>query len=169
MHVSCACEILLSMPKFKVTGWLLFSDLLVGSWLLPYWSHCITDLSSPYRFPNAFSPTALTTLTQIMVFGEKTWAILKITAHFVKLHCCTVNFAKISSLLFQLMYFICFKILKSHTKTLKIRPYFFRSPLKPSSGVHGRTSLGYWIGMLIYICYKECRYVAVCQFSNVAK
>ena len=39
----------------------------------------------------------------------------------------------------------------------------FRSPLKPSSGVQGRTSLGYWIGMLIYTCYKECRYVAVCQ------
>jgi hypothetical protein len=41
----------------------------------------------------------------------------------------------------------------------------FRSSLKPSSGVHGRTSLGYRIGMLIYICYKECRYVAICQFS----
>jgi len=54
--------------------------------------------------------------------------------------------------------------LKSHAKTLKIRPYMFWSPLKPSSGVHGRTSLGYWIGMLIYICYKECRYAAVCQF-----
>ena len=26
-----------------------------------------------------------------------------------------------------------FKILKSHTKTLTIRPYMFRSPLKPSS------------------------------------
>jgi hypothetical protein len=26
-----------------------------------------------------------------------------------------------------------FKILKSHTKTLKIRPYMFQSPLKPSS------------------------------------
>jgi hypothetical protein len=27
-----------------------------------------------------------------------------------------------------------FKLLKSHTKTLKNRPYIFRSPLKPSSG-----------------------------------
>jgi len=27
-----------------------------------------------------------------------------------------------------------FKTLKSHIKTLKIRPYMFRSPLKPSSG-----------------------------------
>ena len=27
-----------------------------------------------------------------------------------------------------------FKTLKSHTKTLQIRPYMFRSPLKPSSG-----------------------------------
>jgi len=27
-----------------------------------------------------------------------------------------------------------FKTLKSHTKTLKIRPYMFRYPLKPSSG-----------------------------------
>ena len=59
-----------------------------------------------------------------------------------------------------------FKTLKSHTKTLKICPCIFRSPLKPSSGgpVRGHTSLRYWIGMLIYICYKECRYVAVCQF-----
>jgi len=40
----------------------------------------------------------------------------------------------------------------------------FRFPLKPSLGVHGRTSLGYLIGMLIYIRYKECQYVAVCQF-----
>jgi hypothetical protein len=31
-------------------------------------------------------------------------------------------------------------------------------------GAHGRTSLRYWTGMLIYICYKECQYVAVCQF-----
>jgi len=36
-----------------------------------------------------------------------------------------------------------FKKLKSHTKTLKIRPYMFRSLLKPSSGVHGRILLGY--------------------------
>jgi hypothetical protein len=57
-----------------------------------------------------------------------------------------------------------FKILKSHTKTFKICPFMFRSPLKPSSGVHGCTLLSYWIGMLIYISYKECRYVAVCQF-----
>jgi hypothetical protein len=40
----------------------------------------------------------------------------------------------------------------------------FRSPLKPSLGGHGRTSLRYGIGMLIYICYTDCRYVAVCQF-----
>jgi hypothetical protein len=57
-----------------------------------------------------------------------------------------------------------FKILKSHNKTLKIRPHIFQSLFKQSSGVHGRTLLCYWIGMLIYICYKECRYVAVCQF-----
>jgi hypothetical protein len=64
-----------------------------------------------------------------------------------------------------------FKTLNSHTKTLKIRPYIFRSVLKPSSGVHGRTSLCYWIGMLIYNCYKECRYVTgwlyVSSFCNI--
>jgi hypothetical protein len=38
------------------------------------------------------------------------------------------------SLLFQLMHFTTLKTLKSHTKKLKIRPYMFRSPLKPSSG-----------------------------------
>ena len=58
-----------------------------------------------------------------------------------------------------------FKTLKSHTKTLKIRPYIFWSSLKPSfQGVRGCASLGYWIGILVYIRYKECRYVAVCQF-----
>jgi hypothetical protein len=37
-----------------------------------------------------------------------------------------------------------FKTLKSYTKTLKIRPYMFRSPLKPSLvGVHGCTLLDY--------------------------
>jgi hypothetical protein len=46
---------------------------------------------------------------------------------------------------------------------LKLRPYVIQSPSKISSGVHGRTSLGYWIGMLVYICYKECRYVAGCM------
>ena len=70
-----------------------------------------------------------------------------------------------------------FKTLKSHTKTLKIRPYMFRAPLKPSS-------VGPWLyfatllnWMLIYICYKECRYVDgwlagwlyVSSFRNVAK
>jgi hypothetical protein len=49
------------------------------------------------------------------------------------------------TLLFQLMHFttlycsnsctsLHFKTLKYHTKTLTIRPYMFRSPLKPSSG-----------------------------------
>jgi hypothetical protein len=56
------------------------------------------------------------------------------------------------------------KTLKSHTKTLKIRPKCFGLLSSNPQGVHGRTSLRYWIGMLIYICYKECRYVTVCQF-----
>jgi hypothetical protein len=51
------------------------------------------------------------------------------------LHCCTVHVVSVSSLLFQLMHFtLHFKILKSHAKTLKICPYMFWSPLKPSSG-----------------------------------
>jgi hypothetical protein len=45
-----------------------------------------------------------------------------------------ININIISSLLFQLMHFTISKTLKSHTKTLKIRPYMFQSPLKPSSG-----------------------------------
>jgi hypothetical protein len=49
-------------------------------------------------------------------------------------HCSTVlHVLLISSLLFQLMHFTTLKTLKSHTKTLKICPYMFRSPLKPSS------------------------------------
>ena len=35
---------------------------------------------------------------------------------------------------FNLCTSLHFKILNSHTKTLKIRTYMFRSPLKPSSG-----------------------------------
>jgi len=50
------------------------------------------------------------------------------------LHCCTMYVVSVSSLLFQLMHLLHFKTLKSHTKTLKICPYMFRSPLKPSSG-----------------------------------
>jgi len=40
----------------------------------------------------------------------------------------------------------------------------FRSPLKPSSGgpLSYFARLLNW-NLLIYICYKECRYVAVCQ------
>ena len=61
------------------------------------------------------------------------------------LHCCTV--LHVVSLLyhaaccFQFLLYcsnsctsLHFKIIKSDTKTLKIRPYMFRSPLKPSSG-----------------------------------
>jgi hypothetical protein len=48
--------------------------------------------------------------------------------------CILLFFSCISSLL---LLFFCnllhFKTLKSHTKTLKIRLYMFRSPLKPSS------------------------------------
>jgi hypothetical protein len=40
----------------------------------------------------------------------------------------------------------------------------FRSPLKPSSGFHGRASLGYLIEMLIYNRYKQSWCVTVCQF-----
>jgi len=57
-----------------------------------------------------------------------------------------------------------FKILKSHTKTLKIRPYMFLSPLKPSSG----GPWPYFARLLnwnvdLHVIYKDCRYVAVCQ------
>jgi hypothetical protein len=45
-------------------------------------------------------------------------------------------------------------------KHLKFAPTCFGLLWNHLQGVHGCTSLGYWIGMLIYICYKECRYVA---------
>jgi hypothetical protein len=44
-----------------------------------------------------------------------------------------------------------FKTLKSYTKTLKIHPTCFGLVWNHLQGVHGRTSLRYWIGMLIYI------------------
>ena len=77
---------------------------------------------------------------------------------FPSLHCCTVHVVSVSSLLYRACCFslfivvpccmlfhsllycsnsctsLHFKTLKSHTKTLKIRPYIFRSPLKPSTG-----------------------------------
>jgi hypothetical protein len=60
-----------------------------------------------------------------------------------------------------------FKILKSHTKTLKIRPYMFRSPLKPSSGgpwpYFARTDIQPHIDTL----YNKCK--STFQFSNLAK
>jgi hypothetical protein len=66
--------------------------------------------------------------------------------------------------IFLFFFSLHFKTLKSHIKTLKIRPYMLCLLWNHLQGVYGRTLLGYWIGMLIYICYKECRYVAVCQF-----
>jgi hypothetical protein len=50
-----------------------------------------------------------------------------------------------------------FKTLKSHTKQLKFAATCFGFLWNHLQGVHGCTLLGYWIGMLIYICYKECR------------
>jgi hypothetical protein len=49
-------------------------------------------------------------------------------------------------------------------KNLKFAPTCFGLLWNHPHGVHGRTWLRYWIGMLIYICYKECLYVDVCQF-----
>ena len=53
----------------------------------------------------------------------------------------TILFIVVPCMLFQSLLYcsnswttLHFKILKSHTKTLKIRPYMFRSPLKPSLG-----------------------------------
>jgi hypothetical protein len=99
------------------------------------------------------------------------------------LHCCTVHVVSISSLLFQLTHFtvvpcmlfqsllycsnswisLHFKTLISHTKTFKIGCYMFRSPLKPSSGDPWPyfAKLLNW-NLLIYIRYKECRFLAVC-------
>jgi hypothetical protein len=57
--------------------------------------------------------------------------------------------------------------LKFWTVTLKhfrFATTCFGLPWNHIQWVHGRTLLGYWIGMLIYICCKECRCVAVCQF-----
>ena len=52
------------------------------------------------------------------------------------LHCCIPCCMLFQSLLYcsNSCTSLHFKTLKSHTKTLKIRPYMFRSPLKPSSG-----------------------------------
>ena len=49
-------------------------------------------------------------------------------------------------------------------KHLKFAPKCFDLLSNHLQGVLGRTSLRYCIVMLIYICYEECRYVAVCQF-----
>jgi hypothetical protein len=49
-------------------------------------------------------------------------------------------------------------------KHLKFAPTCFGLLLNHLQLVHVRTSLGYGIGMLIYICYKECHNVSVCQF-----
>jgi len=59
---------------------------------------------------------------------------------------------------------LSFKTLNITLKHLKFAPTCFGLIWNHSQGVHGCTSLSHWIGMLIYICYKECRYVAVCQF-----
>jgi len=59
--------------------------------------------------------------------------------------------------------YLCVLYLKSHTKTLKFTPTCFGLIWNHPQGVHGCTSLGYWIVMLIYICYKECLYVAGCM------
>jgi len=63
-----------------------------------------------------------------------------ITIQFTDRHLYTV-FIVVPCMLFQSLLYcsnscisLHFKTLKSHTKTLKIRPYMFRSPLKPSSG-----------------------------------
>jgi hypothetical protein len=49
-------------------------------------------------------------------------------------------------------------------KHLKFAPTCFGLFWSHLQLVHGRTFLGYWIGMLIYICYKESLYVAICKF-----
>jgi len=48
-------------------------------------------------------------------------------------------------------------------KHLKFAPTCFGLLWNHLQGVHGRTSSGYRIGMLIYICYKECRSVCGCM------
>jgi hypothetical protein len=60
---------------------------------------------------------------------------------FYRAYCCTVHTIVPCCMWFpSLLYYsnsctsLHFKTLKSHTKTLKIRPYMFRSPLKQSSG-----------------------------------
>ena len=68
-----------------------------------------------------------------------------------------------------------FKTLKSHTKTLKIRPYMFQSPLNPSSGgsmavLRYVTELECWftfviksVGMWLYVS-SFCLCVCVCGY-----
>ena len=52
-------------------------------------------------------------------------------------------------------------------KHLKFAPTCFGLLWNHLQGDHRRTLLGNWIGVLIYICYKEFRYVAVCQFIHL--
>ena len=53
-----------------------------------------------------------------------------------------------------------FKTLKLHTKTLKIRPYMFRSPLKPSSG-------GPWPYFATLLNWNVVTRVSVCGCMSV--
>ena len=76
-------------------------------------------------------------------------------------------FIVVPRMLFQSLLYCSKSCTSLHFKTLKhlkFAPTCFSSLWNHPQGVHGCTSLGYWIGMLIYICYKECRFVAVCQF-----
>jgi hypothetical protein len=64
-----------------------------------------------------------------------------ITIQFIDRHLYTVFIVVPCCMLFQFVLYysnsctsLHFKTQKSHTKTLKIRPYMFRSPFKPSSG-----------------------------------
>jgi hypothetical protein len=84
-----------------------------------------------------------------MMMPETCWAVFKRQAINMKYWCIWLvdlfECIFLSSLLYRALLFqyllycsnsytsLYFKTLKSHTKTLKIRPYMFRSSLKPSS------------------------------------
>jgi hypothetical protein len=59
--------------------------------------------------------------------------------------------------------------IKSQTKTFKFAPTCFGLIWNHLQWAHSCTLLGYWTGMLIYICYKQCLSVAVLDnsFCNI--
>jgi len=109
-------------------------------------------------FPYAMMPSLrLTIRSYNSSFQLSEWK-LQIMTFFIVVPCCMLS---------QYLLYCSNSCTSLHFKTLKhlkSARTCFGLLWNHLQGVRGRTLLGYWIGMLIYICYKECWYVAVCQF-----